>query len=172
LHPLVLNGQLLIQAFTGHWQATHDLLDSQAGPDALLPPASISMWRLGLQALETRTSTGIAAARESLLAVAPRNPGLSVYGIMIAGALGDTDTGYKLLDGLLLRRGAHVTKPGTSKDPALMVDPGWRETQWLYTPATASLRADPRFEALAEAIGLAEYWRDRGRLPDERQPTA
>jgi hypothetical protein len=36
----------------------------------------------------------------------------------------------------------------------------------LFTPATAAMRADPRFRALCEGMGMMAYWRKRGIWPD------
>lgn len=36
----------------------------------------------------------------------------------------------------------------------------------LFLPQTATMRADPRFAALAARLGLFQYWRERGRRPD------
>jgi DNA-binding winged helix-turn-helix (wHTH) protein/tetratricopeptide (TPR) repeat protein len=37
-----------------------------------------------------------------------------------------------------------------------------RYTDFLFSPAMASARADPRFDVITRAIGLAEYWRNTG----------
>lgn len=39
-------------------------------------------------------------------------------------------------------------------------------TTALFMPGNADFRADPRFEQLAEQVGLMAYWRDTGRRPD------
>jgi hypothetical protein len=39
------------------------------------------------------------------------------------------------------------------------------DTLYLTVPATAAMRRDPRFIALADRVGLLDYWRS-GRLPD------
>jgi hypothetical protein len=36
----------------------------------------------------------------------------------------------------------------------------------LFTPPGRAIRADPRFNALCDGIGLTEYWAKRGIKPD------
>jgi DNA-binding winged helix-turn-helix (wHTH) protein/TolB-like protein len=38
--------------------------------------------------------------------------------------------------------------------------------QYLFTPITRNVRRDPRFVALADRMGLIEYWRETGKWPD------
>ena len=46
-------------------------------------------------------------------------------------------------------------------------DATWRiNTQYLFTPPCAVMRADPRFLTLCEGMGLVDYWRSRGVRPD------
>ena len=40
------------------------------------------------------------------------------------------------------------------------------ETTFLFAPATAALRMDPRFMSLADRAGLSAYWRSSGKWPD------
>jgi hypothetical protein len=119
-------------------------------------------------ALETRSPGDIAKARESNLAVAPRFPVVGVHAILVLSELNELDAAYSIIDGMLLRRGQLVAE--SERTPAN--DPQWRQTQWLYTPATDRLRADPRFKPLCDAIGLSEYWRRRGIGPDENPSLA
>ncbi len=45
----------------------------------------------------------------------------------------------------------------------------WRITGVLFQPALAGLRGDPRFASLLARIGLEDYWRKSGTLPDFRR---
>ena len=112
----------------------------------------------------------MAHQRAANVAAAPLSPGLSVHAILIMGALEEVDTAYSIIDGLLLRRGGLVTQVDSGQGPSPASDPLWRQTQWLFTPATKSLRAAPRFLSLCDVIGLAEFWRGRGIPPDEGMP--
>jgi len=165
LHPFVWNARLLIFAFTGQTRAARILIDDQATDPIMLTPTGVATWRTSLTALETRSPVDITKARDANLAAAPQSPGLSVHAIMILSALNALDAAYSIIDGLMLRRGQFVSQAhGRERENG----PQWRETQWLFTPATKPLRDDPRFSSLCDTIGLTEYWRRRGIEPDER----
>ena len=66
--------------------------------------------------------------------------------ISALSALGDTNAAFAQAD-------------------VLFSDP-FAETTSLFVPATASMRRDPRFMALADRVGLVGYWRQSGKWPD------
>jgi DNA-binding winged helix-turn-helix (wHTH) protein/tetratricopeptide (TPR) repeat protein len=169
-HPQVLNARLVVSAFTGRWKAAHQVLEGQRLQGTLLSPSGVTMWLAGVKALETRTPSDIAAAREASLAAAPQNPGSSAYATSLQAALGEVDAAYSIVEGFMLRRGLIVTQDRrVATGSEFEVDLGWRSTQWLFTPAMKSMRDDPRFELLSGAIGLSQYWQSRGVPPDERR---
>jgi len=169
-HPSVWNARLLISAFTGQIQAARILVGDQATTSLMITPTAVAVWDVSLTALETRDPRDIAKARAANVAAAPLSPGLSVHAILIMGALEEVDAAYSIIDGLLLQRGGLVTQTDSGQGPSPASDPLWRQTQWLFTPATKSLRAGPRFLSLCDAIGLTEFWRGRGVPPDEGMP--
>ena len=169
---IVRSMQLLITAFTNRWQAARLTLEGNVDGQALLAPAGMRMWNAGLQALETRSAQDVAAARDTALTAAPLNPAISVHAVMLMSALGEVDAAYSVVEGLILRRGLHVTRDGSENSSEYEIDVGWRETQWLFTPATKPLRQDSRFDLLADVIGMSQYWQQRGVLPDERANAA
>jgi DNA-binding winged helix-turn-helix (wHTH) protein/tetratricopeptide (TPR) repeat protein len=169
-HPGVWNSRLLIYAFTGQTHAARILIDEHAADSTILKQVGVKTWRTSLKALETRSPADIEIARNANLAAATQSPRLSVHAIMVLAELGEVDAAYSLIDGFLLRRGQLVLQAPDGKKPSPEQDPQWRQTMWMFTPATKNLRTDPRFMSLATAIGLAEYWRQRGIEPDEGLP--
>jgi DNA-binding winged helix-turn-helix (wHTH) protein/tetratricopeptide (TPR) repeat protein len=172
LNGFVRNARLLISAFTGRLHAAGMLLDDPNTSPGMLSAAGIGMWRSGLAALGSRSGPDVSAARDSCLAVAPSSPGLSVHAVLLLSELGEVDAAYQVVEGFLLRRGLIVTRDRQEDGTENESDLGWRSTQWLYTPATKPLRDDPRFALLGDAIGLTDYWSQRGMPPDERRGTA
>jgi hypothetical protein len=53
----------------------------------------------------------------------------------------------------------------TSREPSVN-DQHRRVTQMLFTPALRVMRADPRFLAMCDRMGLAAYWEAEGFNPD------
>jgi DNA-binding winged helix-turn-helix (wHTH) protein len=151
-----------IYALTDRPQAAQAMADSDptmlGGPDGPL-------WRAGLRALDNRSTETIAKARESAFTAARSSGDLAGQAVMIMAALGDIDASFAIADGFLLSRGLIVRHGPPSSVPAS--DALYRvNTQWLFTPPCAVMRADPRFLPLCDGIGLTEYWRRRGVKPD------
>jgi DNA-binding winged helix-turn-helix (wHTH) protein len=155
--------RFLILATTRRAQAAQGMVDSD--PGMLAPPARLAMWRTGLSALEQPSADKIAAAQDAVFGAARRAGPLAVQGVMILGALAQTDAAFAVANGFLLWQGP-VTRAGAATVKSL-TDAAWRiNTQWLFTPPTAVMRADPRFLPLCDGIGLTDYWRKRAVRPD------
>ncbi len=67
--------------------------------------------------------------------------------LMLLAALGDTDSAFAIAQAMF------VTERQSGHDI-------------LFSPATASMRADPRFMPLMKDLGLLRYWRLSARWPD------
>lgn len=165
-HPLVWNARFLIFAFTGRAHAALDMIEDAASRPATITAGRMAQWRPTLLALERPGPSTIAAAREANLAAARQSPGQAAYAVMALGGIGEIDAAFEVAEGFLLSRGRIVTRRPTDRRNMLVNSPGWRATQWLWTPPLAAFRADPRFIGLCEGIGLTEYWRKRGTRPD------
>lgn len=82
--------------------------------------------------------------------------------IVALARFGDPDAAFSLADKFFPLR--HGRTP--SDDERIWLDdPIAADVSFLASPAAASLRADRRFLALADRVGLLAYWRS-GRLPD------
>ena len=162
--PGVWNARLIILAFTDRTEAASAMLDD--GPAKLGSPAAAEMWRTVLPALARRSASAIAAARSACLEAAGKAPGLAAHSVMILSGLGEVDPAFEVANGFLLSRGRIVMRAQPASRRTWVGDPGWKWTQWLFTPPVAPMRADRRFLALCDGIGLVDYWRSRGVRPD------
>lgn len=150
-------------------QSPYDAVVFLRDPDvrAKLPATKIAHWNNVIRALSSRRAADIA-----VLARDCANPGDNWWSCMIALAkLGRIDEAYRIAneayqDQRAADRNALVEK--------WLANPELPSTRYLFIPATAAMRADPRFRELAERTGLLQYWQSARRPPDfcasERAP--
>ncbi len=160
----VWNARLIILAFSERTEAAKGMLED--GRTMLGSPAASDTWRATLPALAERSAANLAEARSACLKAAGSAPGLAAHSVMILSGLGDVDSAFEIANGFLLSRGKVVMRAQVGPRDSWVKDPGWKWTQWLFTPPVASMRADGRFLALCDGIGLTEYWAKRGVRPD------
>lgn len=165
-HPTVWNFRFLILAFTHREASALAMIDDRANLPEGFSPTTISTWRAALTALSQRTPVTIAKAREAILNAAHVSLGLAAHGVMMLSELGDVDAAFEVTDGLLLSRGRVMVEPAEGSKRMFLNDPGWKFTQFLFTPPSSALRADPRFDRLCGGLGLTDYWRVRRTRPD------
>lgn len=169
-HPAVWNTRLYLFAFTGREQAAIALIDEVASRPKMFGGAAERTWRLSLAALRSRAAADVAAAREANLQAA--NGPFAIAAPMILSALGELDAAFEVAGGFLLRKGRLVGSLWPDPGEMRINDQQWRRTMNLFTPATAPMRADPRFRQLCDGIGLTAYWKQRGVGPDPMFPIA
>lgn len=165
-HPYVWNARLLIYAFTDRAPAALALLDDVPNRPPNLTQPSVDSWRAALRAIETRAPADIKRAVDVLTAVAGLAHGLAANAIMVSSYLGELDSAYHAAEGLFEGRGRLVQKSQGEGIKDVYSGAAWGRTQFLFIPATANFRADPRFQGLCEATGHVDYWSKRGIWPD------
>jgi DNA-binding winged helix-turn-helix (wHTH) protein len=151
--------RFILFALTDRPRAARTML--KAAPERLWDPP---FWNVVLDALETRSSAAIAAARRACFDIATKSPVTANDAVMILCALGEKDAAFEVTEGFLLWRGEVVSTD--QADGKKMDDYSRRMTQWLFTPPCALMRADSRFLKLCDEFGLTAYWRARGVKPD------
>lgn len=161
-HPGIRYARFLTFAWSGREAAALRMLDS---PDAPLPPLLVRSWRPILQARVGNDQGLRQEAAEALLAQAAAHTGAAVNAILGLALLGQLEGAFAVAEGYLLRRGP-LTGNLRTPAPLPVAEQRWRKTMMLFVPATAGMRADQRFAALTEDMGLGEYWRRSGKRPD------
>jgi DNA-binding winged helix-turn-helix (wHTH) protein/tetratricopeptide (TPR) repeat protein len=165
-HPAVWSARITIFSFTGRTGAAEQLLDDIRMRPSTYMAASGERARVSLRALGSGAPADVAAAVKANVKAAPQSGGSPPGAVMILSALGELDAAFDVAEGFLLRRGPLVGSLRNAKEDMPGADSNWRRTMNLFTPATAAMRADPRFKRLCDGMGMTAYWRKRGIWPD------
>lgn len=151
-----------IYAYTGRAKAALAMLEGNTEING--NPSLAHYWRAALDALDQPSPINLARARAASLAGAEASAQLATEAVQAMSALRQIDTAFDIANGLLLSRGPIVLHDSAALAAS---DAGWRlGTQWMFTPPAVPMWRDPRFMAMCEGIGLADYWRRRGVKPD------
>lgn len=164
-HRYVRFARFSIFAFTGRPRAALAMLDNDAVRPQSFSPASVALWRTLLLALDQPSHATIAQAKAASFAAVKREPKLASQAMITLSSLGEIDAAFEIANELLVFRGPDKS----AQDPTSDSHPkstGWRFMPWLFIPPGAAMRADPRFAALADGIGLTAYWAKRHIKPD------
>jgi hypothetical protein len=165
-HRFVRFARFMIFAFTDRPRAAVAMLDGPNTAPQSFSPETIALWRISLAALDQPTPSRIAAATSANRAAAKTNLGLSSQAVIFLSAIGEVDAALEVVNELfvIIGRNSARGKPGAKAAAGTSI--AWRFAPWLFIPPTASLRADARFEALCDGIGLTDYWSKRRVVPD------
>ena len=156
----------MLFALTDRPHAALAMIDDIEGHPPGMPEATVIHWRILLKALGSRSQADIDAAMASTIALISRNPSAAARGICVAAKLGDLDAAFAMAEAYLLRRGPSVGVLPSGPELLAVTDGRWQITMLLFIPATAPMRADPRFMVLCRDMGMVDYWRASGTRPD------
>lgn len=165
-HRFVRFARFSIFAYTGRPRAALAMLDNDETRPQSYSPEAVALWRVSLEALDQRTPVSIAAARRANLDAARRDLRLSGQAVSVLSALGEVDAAFEITDALFAVRPPANLHPQSAGKRSPAKSTAWRFAPWLFTPPTAPMRADPRFDDICQAIGLTEYWAKRRIKPD------
>ena len=102
------------------------------------------------------------AAVESDLQFLTRNPQTALQVAQACAALGSADDSFAILDGYYFGSGKWAAVAPAAGDDD-------RITSRLFQPPMRTLWQDKRFAALLQRIGIEDYWRRSGTMPDFRR---
>lgn len=166
-HPFVWNAILTVLAYSGRSQEALAILDN-VGERIRLDAMAIRLWRSGLQALGGGSEEDRRIVRRMAIDLQPGRTGIVANSIMLLSQLGEVDRAYEAAEGLLFGRGDFSGLfRDQNRNEGVYAHAGWRETQWLFTPATRAMREDPRFSDFCQRLGYVDFWKERGLWPDE-----
>lgn len=158
-HPQVWRTHLAYLMYSGRPSEALELLDSSERP-AAIPVGLVTAARATGEAL-----TGKATAESAVqtnLAFLEDNPGNAPQVAQACTAVGDRETALALLSGYYFGDPpwSRLAPAGGDSD---------RVTTPLFMPPMRGLWRDARFTALLRRVGLDDYWRRSGTLPDFRR---
>lgn len=87
-------------------------------------------------------------------------------------ALDRIDQAFAVADAIYFSRGFAIPDGKESPDAPKTFTIDNRSTVWMFQPSARAMWTDPRFRALADAIGLSAYWRASKSIPDIFRETA
>lgn len=143
--------------------------------DASDRPPGIPDWNFELinqtaRALASRAPADIETAMATNLKHAREGAGFAENAIEFAADVGRLDDAFAVADAYYFSRGFAVGAARYSVQQASYTRPKRRQTHFLFNPTFARMRADPRFAALADDLGLTAYWKASGAQPDVGWP--
>jgi len=131
-----------------------------------LPPPMIDTLRAAVGAARSRRPAEIEAATRRVMGGVSRSVAAVVNAMMLLNLMGATDAAFELARAYYLEEGPIIAAMQWRPGQPMVPDQRRRKTNMLFTPSAAAMQRDPRFMPLMEGMGLADYWRRRGVVPD------
>ncbi len=164
-HPAVWLARLWILAFTGRAdRPVAHIAEPQARPN--FPPWMLQSLGAAVGAIASRRPADVSRAADLLVSQIAHSPGSSVGAVMLLTGLGEIDRAFSVADAYLLEKGPLMAAVDWRPGQPSVNDQHRRKTNMLFVPATAPMRADPRFAVLARDVGLTAYWAQAQVVPD------
>ena len=119
-----------------------------------------------LKAMLGGGGTARTQAIDAILARVATTPAAVVQAIMLLHILGAMDENFAVAEAYYLNRGPIIAATRWKPGQEIGNDLRRRKTNMLFVPIARPMQQDPRFGPLMEDMGLADYWRRRGVVPD------
>lgn len=168
-HPGIWFARLWLLAGTGRFDRVLAHIGDQAARPQL-PPPMVETLRSAMSAAASRQPAEIDAAVGRVIAGVGRSVAAVVNGMMLLNLMGATDAAFDLARAYYLEQGPIIAAMQWRPGQPVVPDQRRRKTNMLFTPTAAAMQRDTRFLPLMEQMGLADYWKRRGVVPDFLAP--
>lgn len=134
-------------------------------------PVGVPEWNFALTRAQilgfANPAANLDKAIADSLASAPKGTGFAENAALYLSANNRLDEAFGVSQALLEGKGFQVSSQRFTQEQGHF-DNRRRRTAFLFEPATAPMRRDPRFAELTRITGLDDYWRATGTKPDYR----
>jgi tetratricopeptide (TPR) repeat protein len=159
-HPQIWRTRVAYLLYSGRLSEARALIGSPAERPLGTPEPLVAAMRETADSLERGSSPDNPI--EAKLAYLRETPTAALQIAQACAAVGARDSAFAILDGYYFGEGAWAALAPRGGDAD-------RLTNALFLPPMRSLWREPRFDRLLDRIGLSEYWRRSGTLPDYRR---
>ena len=118
------------------------------------------------RAVQSRAPADVDAVAKEWMARAHHGAGYAENAAQFMSVLGRTDDAFRALWAYYFSEGFDPGEVRFQRAIGSFTSHNDRQTTFLFNPAMASVRADPRFGGLIRQLRLTDYWRASGRKPD------
>jgi DNA-binding winged helix-turn-helix (wHTH) protein/tetratricopeptide (TPR) repeat protein len=118
------------------------------------------------KAIQSRSQPDTIAVTREWMERARRGAGYAENAAQFMATLGRFDEAFAVLRAYYFSEGFDCGEVRFERATGSFTPRNDRQTYFLFNPGFASLRADARFNELAERLHLTDYWRASGHLPD------
>jgi DNA-binding winged helix-turn-helix (wHTH) protein/tetratricopeptide (TPR) repeat protein len=164
-NPGIWFGRFWLLADTGRFDRALAHIDDQASRPPL-PGPMIETLKAAMRAAASGRAAEIEAASERVMAGVGRSVAAVVQAMMLLNLMKATDQAFDLARAYYLEQGPVIAAMQWRPGQPIVPDQRRRKTNMLFTPTAAPMQRDPRFMPLMEEMGLADYWKRRGIVPD------
>lgn len=158
--------KLKLLMYTRRFERALAMLDDSGRRPVGVPEWNFALTRsqiLGLANPAANLSKALAETMES----ARKGTGFAENAALYLSANNRLDDAFAVSQALLEGKGFQVSSQRFTQEQGHF-DNRRRRTAYLFEPATAPMRKDPRFAELTRMTGLDDYWRASGTKPDYR----
>jgi tetratricopeptide (TPR) repeat protein len=168
-HVLLWFAYFWFLTYTGRPAAALSFInDSDGRPDGV-PESSFHVAVASARALVSGSPADLQDAISKHRKAARQGTAYAESAVSFFSATRSLDDAYRVLGNYYSGAALGIAQNRFGPETATYTPPDKRDCGILFAPECAALRSDPRFEQLLRDVGLEDYWRQTGTVPDYRR---